>query len=245
MLKFDLFKRKEKENIRSDFRKLGIEIEAMNKLPLCSWKRIYNTLADLLNMYPEVQKGFLKKIIVGSGEKMPKYACVQLSNVSETPENEEYLGIVMCLNQYQFKGENLFNVSVEEYDLIIPYSIELAIAHEFGHIIEFLMYFKKHGWFEKAYISDKEYKLFRDELTDVTAICNPLMARKRYGDKVNCFHNDEASLYSYICDYLGSYASADYSEAFADSIAQNYGKVGNPFADEIIDSYHKYYKNNY
>lgn len=245
MLKFDLFKTKEKEKIKADFNKLGIEINAMNKLPLDSWKRIYKTLSDLFVMYPEVPKGFLKKIIVEKGENAPDIACVKLSNTNENLEIKEYLGIVLCLNENRFRGETLLDVKVDKYNLVIPYSIELAIAHEFGHVIEFLMHFKKHNWFQKIFVSDEEYRIFLEELVDVTAICKPIIAKKRYGEKIDCLHLDETSLYSYICDYLGSYASASYSEAFADSVAQNYGRVGNVFADEIIDSYHKYFNSNY
>jgi hypothetical protein len=245
MLEFDIFKIKEKEDIRTDFYKLGIEIEAMNRLPLRSWRRICNTLSDLFKMYPEVPKGFLKKIIAGSGKNIPRYACVRPSSINMDPRNGDYLGVVMVLNQHKFKGETLFNVKVEKHNLIIPYDIELAIAHEFGHIIELLMHFKKHNWFEKTYISDKEYKSFVEEMTDVTAICKPIIARNRYSENIDLLHLDEDALHSYICDYLGSYASKDYSEAFAEAVAQNYGKVTNVFADQIIESYHNYYEINY
>jgi hypothetical protein len=243
MYNFTIFQKKEKEKIISDFRKLGIKLKSLNGIPLEVWTKIYNTLSDLFELYPEIPTGFLKEIIIGKGNEQPKYALISLNCIGNKSENNEQPGINLYLNKKEFrKNKEFFNIFIKEYNLTFPYTIEMAIAHEFGHIIEHLMYFKKYNWFDKTIIKEAEYKIVLEAMSDMEEICKPVMMKYLDDSSINY---GETPVCTFIGEFLGSYASKDYAEAFAESMAQVYGNIENPLAKEIVEINSLYYKMNY
>lgn len=236
MFKFILSNHKE-EKIKKKFQDIGIKLKEFKKIPKKEWESIYKIIKCLMELYPEIPTGFLNEIIIVSCENEPKYACTKPNNICYAEKNSK-LGINLYLNEHIFKAsEKLFSLSVDSFDLIFPYTKEMVIAHEYAHIIEFFMCFKRRELLNKTVIKENEYFDIMSDTYDMERICKPIMLK--YLEKANIISKD-VIVYSFIGEFLGSYASKSYSEAFAEAMAQVYGNINNPLALEIIEEYKTY-----
>ena len=235
MIEIELLDTTKQKKIRKQYNDLGISISGLKVLPIVEWNRIYNTLYNLFKQFPEVPKGFLKRIIIVKGKNAPKIARVRPNIVEYQIKKNDTSGVCLYLNKVYFKNEqNDHELYIREYGLKVTYTKEMCIAHEFGHVLEYLMYFKRYNLFDRMYISEAEHQNILLDMKDMEIVCKPIMTK--YLDKANINYGKTAT-YAFIGDYLGSYASKDFGEAFAESIAQMYGHIDNPVAMEIVESY--------
>lgn len=221
-------KQRKYDEYKEKFKELGIEFLCTNDLEIAYLEKVYNQFVILFNDNPEIPKGFLSKVYVGNQawyeklEKVIKDNYVLGSTHWYSDNKKLLVSIFISTNRMT---EHVFDLREKTLHIDNGKTIESVVTHEFSHLMEYYILYKKNGWKDvndlgKAYkavnmgeVSGNQTVSEEKELIDM---CNTIIKSYGYSREFRFKILDSVG-----CRF-GSNATYNYQEFFAEAMAQYY-----------------------
>lgn len=213
--------------LEEEFKKVEIEITNIQELNPDIWNKVLLCLKRMLKEYPELPIGLLKRINVIN----PKYKFLCATSFRYDDKTDSYdisSGIDLDLCYYRFSDTKNMRIKLEttNIDILLDDTIEFAIAHAFGMILEINL-----GIMAGLIHKDKESKsVYEDYLYNSKY---SKMIIENVFKKLDINKNAE----SIIKKEVSETAAASYHSLFSEAIAFHYFNKDNEITKEIIKEY--------
>ena len=227
-------KNKEKyKNLDERFKTIGITVSGFKYLKPSVWQDIYDALNDLLKKYSFVPVGYLSEIRAIPKNRYIQFTTLKNDNEShknipilETsllPEDNEKLNYKINNVAIYINANYMRNVKKHLKAVIEPKNkTKYAIAHEFGHIIDFYLSIVMRFKDLTININYNHYKYVLSNFLFSKNIVDPVLLKNHWKYK------DAAVQMKYL-DPINS------TEVFAETIALEYNQTHIELSNEVYN----------
>lgn len=221
-------KQRKYDEYKEKFKEFGIEFLCSNDLEIAYLVKVYNQFVILFNDNPEIPKGFLAKVYVGNQpwyeeiENVKRYNHILGSTHWYSENNKLLVSIFISTGEMT---DYIFGLREKTLHIDKGKTIESVVTHEFSHLMEYYILYKKNNWKDindigKAYnaINMREEKgnQIVSEEKELMDMCDDIIKSYGYSREFRFRILDS------VGSRFGSNATHNYQEFFAEAMAQYY-----------------------